>query len=108
MRGRCGMFTRCMCCNAPLARVEQDSSVLDALPAAVAETYTEFSRCPGCGKVFWRGTHWERMKKLAAEVLGRQDRNQVQPGVPAQRFRREACASPLDVVREYPLNGFGR
>lgn len=79
------MFSRCMSCNAPLARVSR-LSVLDALPAAVAETCAEFSRCPGCGKVYWRGSHWETMKKLAAELLGRQEWNQVQTGVPAQRF----------------------
>lgn len=66
------MFARCMTCNAPLARVSR-VSVLDALPPAVAETCTEFSRCTGCGKVFWRGSHWDSMKKLAAEVIGRKD-----------------------------------
>ena len=40
------------------------------LPEVVALTYNDFSRCAGCGRVFWRGTHWERMKALAAEVLG--------------------------------------
>lgn len=70
--GRVRMFTRCMDCNAALARVSR-RSVLDAVPASVAETCPEFSRCPRCGKVFWRGTHWETMKKLAADVLGRQE-----------------------------------
>jgi uncharacterized protein with PIN domain len=65
------LFSRCMDCNAVLARVSR-VSVLDALPPSVAETCSEFSRCPRCGKVFWRGTHWETMKKLAADVLGRQ------------------------------------
>jgi hypothetical protein len=69
--GRIHMFGRCISCNAVLARTSR-ISVLDLLPPAVAETYTEFSRCPGCGKIFWRGTHWEGMKKMAAEVLGRQ------------------------------------
>jgi uncharacterized protein with PIN domain len=75
--GQIRLFSRCMSCNAPLARVSR-LAVLDALPPAVAETCTEFSRCPGCGKVFWRGSHWENMKKLAADVLGRQDRDEVQ------------------------------
>jgi uncharacterized protein len=70
------MFSRCMTCNAPLARVSR-LSVLDVLPPAVAETCTEFSRCTGCGKVFWRGSHWEKMKKLAADVLGRQPDDEV-------------------------------
>ncbi|MGO9310796.1 MAG: Mut7-C RNAse domain-containing protein [Spirochaetia bacterium] len=77
LAGQVRLFGRCMSCNAVLTRVNR-ISVLDQLPPAVAEMCTEFSRCPGCGKVFWKGTHWETMKKLAAEVLGRQQ--------PAQRF----------------------
>ena len=38
---------------------------------ALRETFSEFSRCAGCGKVFWRGTHWEGMRRLAEETLGR-------------------------------------
>ena len=72
LAGQVRMFGRCMACNTTLARVSR-VSVLDHLPPAVAETCTEFSRCPGCGRVFWRGTHWEGMKKLAAEVLGRRN-----------------------------------
>jgi uncharacterized protein len=66
------MFGRCMSCNEALVRVSR-MSVLDRLPSAVAETCSEFSRCPRCGKAFWKGSHWDSMKKLAAEVLGRQN-----------------------------------
>ena len=69
--GQVRVFGRCISCNAVLARTSR-ISVLDHLPPAVAETCAEFSRCPGCGKIFWRGTHWESMKKMAADVLGRQ------------------------------------
>jgi uncharacterized protein with PIN domain len=67
--GSTGIFSRCMSCNEPLVRV-QKSDVLPLIPPLVAEAYNEFSRCPGCRKVYWRGTHWERMRKLAEEVLG--------------------------------------
>lgn len=69
--GQVHAFGRCISCNAVLERISR-LSVLDHLPPAVAESHAEFSRCPGCGKIFWRGTHWEAMKKLAADVLGRQ------------------------------------
>jgi uncharacterized protein with PIN domain len=70
LSGQVRMFARCMSCNTALARVNR-VSVLDRLPPAVAESCTEFSRCPGCGRVFWRGTHWQRMTEMAAEMLGR-------------------------------------
>jgi len=68
LTGNLSMFTRCMECNLPLTRVDK-ASIAALLPVVVASTYSDFSRCPGCGRVFWRGTHWERMKALAAEVL---------------------------------------
>jgi uncharacterized protein with PIN domain len=69
--GSTGLFSRCMACNGMLARVDK-AAVLGLLPPRVAEAYDEFSRCSGCGKVFWRGTHWEGMRKLAEEMLGAQ------------------------------------
>src|SRR5271157_4802644 len=53
LAGQVRLFGRCMSCNGELVRVSR-ISVLDLLPPAVAETCTEFSRCPGCGRVFWR------------------------------------------------------
>jgi uncharacterized protein with PIN domain len=63
------MFGRCMRCNAPLERCRKEE-VRARLPEVVAEIYEEFSRCPLCKRVFWKGSHWERMQKLAGEVLG--------------------------------------
>jgi uncharacterized protein with PIN domain/sulfur carrier protein ThiS len=68
---RVRMFARCISCNGPIVPASR-TSVLDHLPAAVAETCTQFSRCSGCGRIYWRGSHWEKMKQLAADVLGRQ------------------------------------
>jgi uncharacterized protein len=67
--GSSGLFGRCMSCNSVLARVEKED-VLALVPPRIAEAYAEFSLCPGCGKVFWRGTHWDGLRSLAAEVLG--------------------------------------
>ncbi len=68
-RGQVRMFTRCIECNRPLTRIDAKEAAA-RVPAVVAAAYSDFSACEGCGRVFWRGSHWERMKKLAAEVLG--------------------------------------
>jgi hypothetical protein len=73
------MFSRCIECNRPLTRIERHA-VSGRVPPIVAETYSDFSVCDECGRVFWRGSHWERMKKLAAEVLG------TDPGSPDLRI----------------------
>ena len=67
--GRVRMFSMCIVCNVPLERVDK-AAVMTLLPPAVAAACTDFSRCARCGRVFWRGTHWESMKRLAAEILG--------------------------------------
>jgi uncharacterized protein len=68
LRDQVRLFSRCMVCNAPLQPVGKES-VAAEVPPVVAERYEVFSRCPVCGRVFWRGTHWEKMKTLAEEVL---------------------------------------
>ena len=32
--------------------------------------YSEFGRCAICGRVYWKGAHYERMRGLVEEVLG--------------------------------------
>jgi uncharacterized protein with PIN domain len=53
-------FSRCMSCNGVLARVSKDD-VIDELPPHTRETKNEFSRCPDCRKIYWKGSHQSRM-----------------------------------------------
>ena len=50
------VFTRCGECNDLLRRVER-SEAAGQVPAEVVKRHTEFWRCQGCGKIFWRGSH---------------------------------------------------
>jgi len=54
-------FTRCLQCNALLQPV--DRSAIDA-PAGVLARHEEFRRCPACCRVFWKGSHHDRMCAL--------------------------------------------
>jgi uncharacterized protein len=55
-----GAFSRCVNCNAPLIEFER-AQARDLVPPYVFATQTRFRRCGGCGKVYWRGTHWAHM-----------------------------------------------
>jgi hypothetical protein len=57
-----GEFSRCVACNGALVRVAP-SELAAQLPPYVLATQTEFRRCPDCGRVFWPGTHVERMRE---------------------------------------------
>lgn len=57
-----GMFSRCVTCNALLEEVDR-GIIAGHVPEYVWETIKDFWRCPVCGKIFWAGSHVERMKK---------------------------------------------
>lgn len=56
-------FSRCLACNASLAPAEPHE-VKDRVPEGVAERHSRFQQCPDCRRVFWPGTHHQRMQAL--------------------------------------------
>ena len=53
-------FSRCLECNGELAEAARES-VRELVPPYVFSTQQEFTRCPGCGRVYWKGTHFPRI-----------------------------------------------
>jgi uncharacterized protein len=60
-------FERCMGCNGRLQPVAKEE-VAELLPPHTRETKSEFSRCKECRKIFWRGSHYERMTGWIEEL----------------------------------------
>lgn len=61
-------FSRCLLCNTPLQEATtEDTSGL--VPARVSQMYREFWRCPSCGRIFWRGSHYERMRAKLLHLI---------------------------------------
>ena len=56
-------FTRCRECNAALREVPK-AEVLARLPEKVRAAYQRFQLCPGCGRLYWEGSHYERLRRL--------------------------------------------
>jgi uncharacterized protein with PIN domain/sulfur carrier protein ThiS len=61
-------FTLCLNCNAPLRPVEK-AAVLERLPPSVRERFDHFSTCDICQRVFWEGSHWQRMRVMLEECI---------------------------------------
>lgn len=70
LRSHFAPFCRCMDCNGLLCSVSK-KEVADLLPPHTRETKNEFSRCSGCGKVFWRGSHYARMLGWIEDLTAR-------------------------------------
>ena len=60
-------FTLCLECNTPLRDVDK-AQVLDRLPSMVRERYERFTTCEACGRIYWEGSHWQRMRALVDEA----------------------------------------
>jgi uncharacterized protein with PIN domain len=58
-------FSRCPICNEPLLPLDREAARA-RVPAYVARTQQTFKICPACQRVYWRGTHWQRMEERLA------------------------------------------
>jgi len=61
-------FRRCMHCNAVL-RATPKESVLHRLLPETAKHFEEFYTCPACERVYWKGSHYRRMKRFIDGVV---------------------------------------
>ena len=62
-------FVRCRECNTLLADVAKEE-VAERLPDKVRAFYERFKRCPGCGRIYWEGTHFARMRGIFERLAG--------------------------------------
>jgi len=63
-------FSRCADCNRALDRALLDE-VRPKVPPHVAATRRIYRSCPACGRVFWSGTHTERILLTFRELARR-------------------------------------
>lgn len=69
LAGSAAPFTRCLKCGGALERVPKES-VASRLPPRVREAHEEIFGCPTCDKLYWKGTHFDRMRGLVERALG--------------------------------------
>ena len=61
--------TRCVECNGEL-EVVPPRAISDRVPPGVVRDHEEFFLCEGCGRVFWHGSHWDRISGRLNRVFG--------------------------------------
>jgi uncharacterized protein with PIN domain len=54
--------SRCPVCGGYLNQVETEK-VLEKVPSGTLKHYDEFWLCSGCGKVYWKGSHWKKINE---------------------------------------------
>ena len=61
-------WTRCLRCGAVLSAVPAEQVAAELRPGT-RRTYSSFSRCTGCGRVYWRGAHSSRLEAIVERAL---------------------------------------
>ncbi|MDZ4247401.1 MAG: Mut7-C RNAse domain-containing protein [Dehalococcoidia bacterium] len=66
-------FTRCLDCNVQLIHVTPEE-IKDLVPPFVFQIRDVYRQCPGCKRVFWRGSHRldmeEKLNQLTSKAGG--------------------------------------
>lgn len=72
LAGLIAPFTRCIECNGVVSGVQnlyiEPASVTASIPPGVLEWCKEFFRCNSCGKIYWKGSHYDKLLKRASKI----------------------------------------
>lgn len=63
-----GLLSRCLECNA-LLEDRAKESVRGLVPEYVFATQDRFMGCPGCARIYWQGSHADRILARLARIL---------------------------------------
>ena len=61
-------FTRCLVCNHELTEVPL-SEIRDKINPDTAVIFKDFFQCVGCKRVYWEGSHYDRMKGFIKSLM---------------------------------------
>jgi uncharacterized protein with PIN domain len=59
---------RCMSCSGELQTVDKEA-MRDRIPPRTYRWLDKYFLCRRCGKIFWHGTHWERVQRQLKAIL---------------------------------------
>ncbi len=65
-------FSRCLRCNGLLEAVDKQS-VLERLEPLTKKYYSIFKRCESCARIYWKGSHHEKMTALLRPLMPEAD-----------------------------------
>ena len=61
-------FSRCIACNCLLRSVSREE-VREQVPEYIWQNHDRFRRCDDCDKIYWSGTHSEKMRQRLGELF---------------------------------------
>jgi uncharacterized protein with PIN domain len=61
-------FARCLACNGVVEQAAK-AAIAHHLPPTVRANHDRFTKCPDCDRIYWPGTHYERLRGFVDQVL---------------------------------------
>jgi len=61
-------FRRCMHCNEILLPISKEE-ISDRLLPQTRQHFDEFYSCPQCGRIYWKGSHYSRMRRFIDSLI---------------------------------------
>lgn len=61
-------FSRCLLCNEKLEGISKEK-IQGSVPFFVYRTINNFSKCPKCGRIYWKGSHYQNMERRIKRIL---------------------------------------
>jgi len=61
-------FARCIHCNLPIGEVNKND-VYGLVPDYIWETHDVFNRCSQCERIYWSGSHGERILEIIKKLF---------------------------------------
>lgn len=55
-------FSICMVCNGKIERIEKNK-IIELIPTKVKKHFDEFFQCDNCKNIYWKGSHYIKMRK---------------------------------------------
>ncbi len=68
LKGSVLPFSRCLECNSPLINITKQE-IIHNLQPKTRQYYDVFKQCPQCGRIYWEGSHYERMRSFIEKVI---------------------------------------
>jgi len=66
---QCRPFSRCLECNGEIITLPSDPAILKTIPEKVKAVQTDFYQCSQCSRLYWQGTHYNKLRAVVAEFL---------------------------------------
>jgi uncharacterized protein with PIN domain len=73
------IFTICTVCNTRVAGIAKEK-VVRSVPEYIHEHHEAYLECPACGRIYWQGSHFVKVRRWIAEALGKGNGNSERTG----------------------------